>query len=547
VNDIDPLLPAAPVAEPLAPQVPSVPRLDSLGRIPGFPVKSALVALMLVSLVPALLIAAWLLYDDYHEREAAVYRETELQARALMSSVDRELARIDSTARLLAASPLLQRNDLAQFDALLRTAPVPELMRAFLLIDRNGQQRLNAGLPLGTPLGRTSDLTQLRRVFDTGQPVLFDLIPAAIDGSPIIVYAVPVWLDGQVAYSLNAGIPSSRLSAILASHPLPAGWVAALTDSRGILVARSRDPVRFIGQPVSTPLQESLLTGSNSGLVESTTKDGVPVISAFVKSQMTNLRVVVGAPKSMLASQVTYGVLTYALLAIVVIGIALVAAVLMATSMTHAIASLIGPALALGSGRPADFAPTRLREANALGYAIRQASRMIDEARHQAHHDALTGLCNRVLFDELLTHQLHVAVRAEHPLAILAIDLDNFKQVNDTHGHAAGDLVLKIAAERIHAHVRASDVVSRRGGDEFMALLIDGGHDVAHRAAGAIVAALSAPYPDVLPSVTASIGIAVFEGGAPDGEALLKRGDAALYAAKHAGKARFVDLDGAPS
>jgi diguanylate cyclase (GGDEF)-like protein len=421
--------------------------------------------------------------------------------------------------------------------------PVPEVMRAFLLIDRNGQQRVNAGIPRGTPLGLTSSMAQLKRVFETGQPNMFDLIPAAIDGQPIVVYAVPVRLDGQIAYSLNAGIPSSRLSAILSNHPLPPGWVASLVDTRGTIVGRSRDGARFVGQPAVPGLYERLLAGGESGMLEATSKEGAPVIAAFVKSQMTNLRLVVGAPKAAMAGDATYGVLLFALLALLVIGIALAAAFRMANGMTNAISSLIGPALALGSGRPADFTPTRLKEANALGHAIQQASRMIDEARHQAHHDALTGLCNRVLFDELLTHQLHVAVRAGQPAAILAIDLDHFKQVNDTHGHAAGDLVLKIAAERILAHVRGSDVVSRRGGAEFTVLLVDGGREVAHRAAAELVHALAAPYPDVLPTVTAAIGVAVFVGGTPDGEGLLKRADAALYAAKHAGKARFVDLD----
>jgi hypothetical protein len=185
----------------------SPPRVDMLAPLPGIPVKSGLVALMLVSLVPALLIAAWLLFDAYRDREAAVYRETELQARALMSIVDREIARVDSTARLLAASPSIQHGDFDAFDTLLRSVPVPDVMRAFLLIDRNGRQRVNAGIPRGAPLGHTSSMTQLQRVFETGQPNMVDLIPAAIDGQPIVVYAVPVRLDGQIAYSLCAGIP----------------------------------------------------------------------------------------------------------------------------------------------------------------------------------------------------------------------------------------------------------------------------------------------------------------------------------------------------
>jgi diguanylate cyclase (GGDEF)-like protein len=522
-------------------------RIESLDRVPGIPVKTGLLALMLVSLIPALLIACWLLYDDYREREAAVVRETELQARALMSTVDRELARVDTAARMLAASPLMQQGDFVGFDHLLRSVPLPDVVRAVLLIDRTGQQRINTMRPVGAPLGRTSSMEQVTRVLETGRPLLFDLIPAETDGSPLIVYSMPVRLDGQVAFTLNTSMTSARLSGVLTAHPLPSGWVAALVDSKGTIVARSRDPGRFVGQSATPALLKRLQIGDESGITEATTKEGEPVVTAFVRSQMTSLRVIVGAPKAAVASEVLYSIVLFALLAVLVIGIALAAAFRMANGMSKAIAGLIDPALALGSGRPVDVAPGRLKETNALGLALRQASRMIDEARHQAHHDALTGLPNRVLFDELLAHQLHVAVRAERPLAILAIDLDRFKEVNDTHGHAAGDLVLKIAAERILAHVRGSDVVSRRGGDEFTTLLIDGGREVARRAAAELVRALSAPYPDILPVVTASVGIAVFEGGAPDGEALLQKADAALYAAKHAGKARFTDLDAPPA
>lgn len=131
-------------------------------------------------------------------------------------------------------------------------------------------------------------------------------------------------------------------------------------------------------------------------------------------------------------------------------------------------------------------------------------------------------------------------------LAILAVDLDDFKFVNDTYGLAAGDQVPKIAAQRILSSLRGSDVAARLGGHEFAVLLI-GDLDTARIVADKLVEVLSAPYPNVPPAVSASIGIAVYPQSGKDASMLLGRADAALYAAKMAGKRRVaIDTVAAP-
>ena len=129
--------------------------------------------------------------------------------------------------------------------------------------------------------------------------------------------------------------------------------------------------------------------------------------------------------------------------------------------------------------------------------------------------------------------------RSARPAALLALDLDHFKAVNDTQGHGSGDLVLKIAAERMSATLRATDIVARFGGDEFVVLLDGADADTARDVARKLNQALAEPYPGILSSVTASIGIACFPQDGRHLEALLAQADGALYAAKAAGRNRY--------
>lgn len=160
-----------------------------------------------------------------------------------------------------------------------------------------------------------------------------------------------------------------------------------------------------------------------------------------------------------------------------------------------------------------------------------------------AHYDLLTGIPNRALFRVRLAEALGRARRHQHQLAVLFVDLDGFKAVNDTLGHAGGDMVLQLAAERMTQCVRADDMVSRLAGDEFTVVLSRiRGADAAERVAGTIIRALAEPFllGDRRIYVTSSIGISVFPNAGREAEALLAAADAAMYVAKGEGKNRFA-------
>ncbi|MEW6353740.1 MAG: EAL domain-containing protein [Pseudomonadota bacterium] len=155
---------------------------------------------------------------------------------------------------------------------------------------------------------------------------------------------------------------------------------------------------------------------------------------------------------------------------------------------------------------------------------------------HQALHDRLTNLPNRVLLEDRLKQAMLRGARGDKPLALLVMDLDRFKDVNDTLGHHAGDLLLQQVALRLHSALRKSDTIARLGGDEFAVLLPEADGERAARAASKIVTALERPFLSGGRSfaIGASIGIALFPDHGADHITLLRRADVAMYAAKRA-------------
>ena len=169
---------------------------------------------------------------------------------------------------------------------------------------------------------------------------------------------------------------------------------------------------------------------------------------------------------------------------------------------------------------------------------------------HLAHHDALTGLPNRMSFMEQLQQHMVAAEAEGTRLALLFIDLDHFKRVNDSLGHLVGDTLLRTVAARILASLRATDVVARFGGDEFMVLLHGGPsleqqHDDVDEVARKLLAAIEVPVnAEGRPiSVTPSIGVAFFPGDAGTPDELIKNADSAMYLAKSKGRANHQFFD----
>jgi diguanylate cyclase (GGDEF)-like protein len=175
--------------------------------------------------------------------------------------------------------------------------------------------------------------------------------------------------------------------------------------------------------------------------------------------------------------------------------------------------------------------------ATTLGTALVRL-REEERTRHEAVHDPLTGLANRTLLRDRLEHALARSQRERGATAVLFVDLDNFKQVNDVHGHAAGDAVLVESARRLQTAVRPGDTIARFGGDEFVAVCEDIDEAAALAVGRRLQEAIQPPFTagGVEHRLSASIGIAI---GDREPDVLLGNADVAAYQAKAAGRGRI--------
>lgn len=172
-----------------------------------------------------------------------------------------------------------------------------------------------------------------------------------------------------------------------------------------------------------------------------------------------------------------------------------------------------------------------------LVYPLRNAI-MYRKATLMAHQDPLTGVNNRVTFESTLTREMHLAERNAQPFAMLVVDIDHFKKVNDTYGHSAGDEVIKHVAHCIQSTIRHTDQLFRFGGEEFVVLLNNSDCDTAFFISERILDAVRTSQvvcAEHLIKVSASIGLSCLQSG-DTSQAMFKRADSALYLAKTSGR-----------
>lgn len=173
---------------------------------------------------------------------------------------------------------------------------------------------------------------------------------------------------------------------------------------------------------------------------------------------------------------------------------------------------------------------------------VTAAHEMTKKMEHLAQHDFLTNLPNRLLLNDRIAHAISLAQRTNTQLAVLFLDLDNFKNINDSLGHETGDKLLQSVTERLCNCVRSSDTVSRQGGDEFVILLSSGEYGVdANLTANKILKSLSLPHKVTKSTlhITTSIGISLYPADGEDAETLIKNADRAMYDAKETGRNNY--------
>jgi diguanylate cyclase (GGDEF)-like protein len=507
-------------------------------RIPT--IRSRLILLVVACIIPASLMVVALISYHYQQDRARLVQESMATARAVMSAIDRDLAGMQAAMFSLGTSPHIDSNDLAAFYE--QAMDVLKTQKAYnvLLIDRTYQQRLNTLRPFGSKLP-SGAAPWLQQVFSTGRPVITDIFVGPVAGKPLLGVATPVERGGTVIYVLAASVVPARLSELLNDQRLPGDWIGAVFDSTGTIVARTHQMERYVGTK-GTPEVIARMAQVPEDFLESTTVEGIPVLVVFSRSAVSNWTMAIGIPLKNLTDRLaqTLWWLVAGTAFLLLSSLALAWAI--GSRIARSIHQLAAPALALGSGVAVTVPSLHLKEADEVGQALTRASGMLKAAQYNANHDGLTGLANRAMFEEIFIQQLAVCHRARTSLALVYIDLDGFKSVNDVHGHTVGDEVLRMVATRLTQAIRKSDLAVRLGGDEFAVMLSHAGSDAAAAFAGKLIDILSTPYcvGALTLEISASIGIAAYPESGTASEALLQQADEAMYKAKAAGKQRYV-------
>jgi diguanylate cyclase (GGDEF)-like protein/PAS domain S-box-containing protein len=177
-----------------------------------------------------------------------------------------------------------------------------------------------------------------------------------------------------------------------------------------------------------------------------------------------------------------------------------------------------------------------------IAFDITERKKLTEYVNHLAHHDQLTGLPNRLLLEDRMRQAIQRAKRNRHKVALLMVDIDYFKRINDSLGHTAGDALLDLVAKKLCSAVRQTDTVARMGGDEFVIIMPEFRDERdAERCAENIIQKVSTPtmLGNREVNVTVSVGLCIFPDCAPDADTLLKNADAALYEAKESGRNSF--------
>jgi diguanylate cyclase (GGDEF)-like protein len=507
-------------------------------RYPG--IRMNLVVLVIGCILPIASISAYLIFSFYKYEQAQLISNSISRARAIISAVDRDFANTQASLLALGTSHRLATGDLSGFHA--RAILALKNIRAenILVVDMNGQMLLTTRQPFGTPLPKLHDLPLLQRILKTGTPDVSDLYVSTIAKRLIYTIAVPIKHDGVMVSLLGATVAPAQLLSVLAEQKLPDNWRAVIVDRTGTVVARTHNIEKFLGVKIAPQLLQQISI-SNEGSRESRNLDGVPVITVYSRSPATNWSVVIGMPLKGLTTGLRQTLIDLIIATAVALGIGLMLAWFIGGRIARSVTALGKTALALSFGETLTLPPLSFTEANELGQALLNAESTLHQSKYNAHHDALTGLANRTLFYISVDQQAALCERDQTGLAILYIDLDGFKAVNDTYGHAVGDVLLKAVSNRLKDAIRESDIAARLGGDEFAIALIHSDMENAKIFAGKLIQIISKPYQlgELEANISASIGVAGFPGSAINTDMLLKKADKAMYAAKASGKQRY--------
>ncbi len=535
-------------------------------------IRSHLLLLVLALAIP--LVAAIGLEIYGQMQQAVAYTKSSLRtlAKTMASNTGGKLANANRTLERLAQRPLVQAVDPARCDPIL--ADLVNLNPDYANAVYTNLAGVVVCSAVSQPGGKLVDVGNTpwfkkflqNRRFTVGEPFL-----GPITGKWVSVLVAPIWnAQREMVGSVQLPFDLKALDPDIPADDLPQGSRYGFFQDDGVMVWRNLDPEGVIGTRPNAEAARRIVA-LRDGELESLAVDGVIRYFSVVPMPEVGWVAFVGVPSNAVYAAAKQRAVATAAIALLALVALVLLALVIARRISEPIVALVKTARAVQAGnrlaRATSQGPNEVAEvanafnamtdglqasAQALEAEVAERKQAEAQVREVAFHDPLTHLPNRLLLDDRLAQAVVGGARNGVYCAIMFLDLDHFKPLNDAHGHAVGDLLLIEVADRLCSCVRQVDTVARFGGDEFVVVLSDLHSDAAIAMAQAqavaekIRALLAAPYlmtvahegqDDALVQhqCSASIGVALF-GRSPASLAdILKRSDAAMYQAKKAG------------
>jgi diguanylate cyclase (GGDEF)-like protein len=495
-----------------------------------------LLLLTLFACVPMLLfsvISLIVLTDSQREVEKIRLQRA---AAALAGTLERHLAARAAMLAAIASSDAARKGDLeAVYGHAARIVSGSPGLLAISLVDAAGAILFNTMRPYGAALPESREPFAARLVIETGRPRVSGAFEGTISHRQVTVLGVPLTVNGHRRYCLRAVLPVTELEAILAQQHLPEEWDCSVQDATRP-VAACGSAAAVLDLPPAA--KEAVAAASRAG-------GGDPrprlVETAVAHVGDWGWSVAVSVPEDAFVAPLRQMVTKFSVAGALCLLFAIAASLWLARRLSRDMTLLAADSADPAVGMPVLDSGIIIREMGEVRACLLAAH----EREEQALHDPLTGLAGRARFWELaraLAHDAHND--PELGVAVLFIDLDGFKHVNDRHGHARGDWILERTAEALRESTRDTDVTGRLGGDEFAVCLTARG-DHLRLAAESIAGRVVAKVSRLGYGIGCSIGVSLCTGGTADLERCLNLADQAMYEAKRLGKNRFVTREDA--
>lgn len=532
----------------------------------NFSARTRIVLLVFASTLPIL---GWTLYVGVTQRdeaEAAERRELRQIAKLTAKRPEQALEGVHQLLFAVSGNIDYLMKDFKTCDTYFRklAAESGDSYRSMGIILPDGDVFCNIATPNNRPVINVSDRFYFRLAVESKRFSVGEFQVGRASKSPGINLAYPVLnANGSVRAILFVGLNLNALVEPINQPMKELSRVVTLFDRNGIVLAQYPEFSAIVGQKSPNPMVIAQMEKFDHGLFTATDVKGKKRLYAIESAGMNPdgvapIRVVVSTPEEMIFAN-SNRTLTHLIVGVLVVGLVvlLLAWIGAEVFVVRRFDALLKMAEKVRGG---DFRArsgigggreelSRLGGAlDAMAEELQSRDQQLQEAMHRLNHmaatDQLTGLPNRRYLWEALSAELMRARRKRTSLAVIMLDLDHFKLVNDRWGHEAGDLVLKNVTYAIRAAVRGSDIVARHGGEEFVVVLPEADEDIALARAEAMrkeIARLQLTYGgNSLSTITASIGIALSRELQITAEGLVRIADEAMYEAKQSGRNRVV-------